>query len=94
MPGNGARRPWHLFAALVEACSRIRGGVLRSSKRNEKRVSRRNVKSQYLPEVPFMAMVAAAITVERFAPRPERAARVTGVVVIAAGVLVIARALT
>ena len=41
-----------------------------------------------------MAMVAAAITVERFAPRPERAARATGVVVIAAGVLVIARALT
>jgi predicted metal-binding membrane protein len=41
-----------------------------------------------------MAMVAAAITVERFTPRPERAARVTGVIVIAAGVLVIARALT
>jgi predicted metal-binding membrane protein len=41
-----------------------------------------------------MAMVGALITVERFAPRPERAARVTGVVVIGAGVLVIARALT
>jgi len=41
-----------------------------------------------------MAMVAAAITVERFAPRPARAARATGVVVIVAGVLVIARALT
>lgn len=40
-----------------------------------------------------MAIVAAAITVERFAPRPERAARITGVVAIAAGVLAIARAL-
>ena len=40
-----------------------------------------------------MATVTAAITVERFASRPERAARFTGVVVIAAGVLVIAGAL-
>jgi predicted metal-binding membrane protein len=40
-----------------------------------------------------MTIVAAAITVERLAPRPKRAARVTGVVIIAAGVLVVARAL-
>jgi len=40
-----------------------------------------------------MALVAAAITLERLAPRPERAARAAGVVVIAAGALVIARAL-
>jgi predicted metal-binding membrane protein len=40
-----------------------------------------------------MGMVAAAITIERFAPRPEPAARLTGVIVIAAGVVVIARAL-
>jgi predicted metal-binding membrane protein len=37
-----------------------------------------------------MALVTAAITIERFTSRPERAARVTGVVVIAAGILVIA----
>jgi predicted metal-binding membrane protein len=40
-----------------------------------------------------MGMVAAAITVERFALRPERAARLTGVILIAAGAVVIARAL-
>jgi predicted metal-binding membrane protein len=40
-----------------------------------------------------MAMVAAAITSERLAPRPERAARATGVVAIAAGALLIAGAL-
>jgi predicted metal-binding membrane protein len=40
-----------------------------------------------------MALVAAAITVERLAPRPERAARASGVVVIAVGALAIARAL-
>ena len=40
-----------------------------------------------------MAVVAAAITVERFAPMPERAARGIGVVVIAAGILAIAQAL-
>jgi predicted metal-binding membrane protein len=40
-----------------------------------------------------MVIITAAITVERFARRPERAARVIGVVVIAAGVLLIARAL-
>jgi predicted metal-binding membrane protein len=40
-----------------------------------------------------MVTVAAAITVERLAPRPERAARVTGVLVIAAGALMLARAL-
>ena len=40
-----------------------------------------------------MAIVAAAITVERLAPRPECAARVTGAVVIAAGVLMVSRAL-
>jgi hypothetical protein len=34
-----------------------RGGVLRSSKRNEKRISRKNVKSQYVPEVPACAAV-------------------------------------
>jgi predicted metal-binding membrane protein len=39
-----------------------------------------------------MAVVAAAITVERLAPRPERAARAAGVVLVAAGAVVIARA--
>ncbi len=40
-----------------------------------------------------MAMVAAAITVERLASRPERAARATGVIIVAVGALVIVRAL-
>jgi hypothetical protein len=40
-----------------------------------------------------MAVVAAAITAERWAPRPERAARIVGALAIAAGILVIARAL-
>ena len=38
-----------------------------------------------------MAVVAAAITVERLAPAGERAARVTGAVVVGAGLLLIAR---
>ncbi len=42
----------------------------------------------------IMAIVTAAITIERLAPRPERAARVGGVIVIVVGVLVIARALS
>lgn len=40
-----------------------------------------------------MGMVATAITVERFAPRPEAAARASGVVVVAAGALMVVRAL-
>lgn len=40
-----------------------------------------------------MAVVAAAITVERLAPRPDRVARGLGVAAIAAGALVLARAL-
>jgi predicted metal-binding membrane protein len=40
-----------------------------------------------------MAVVAAAITVERLAARPESAARATGVVAIATGAFAIARAL-
>jgi predicted metal-binding membrane protein len=36
--------------------------------------------------------VTAAITVERLAPAGERVARVTGAVVVAAGLLLIARA--
>ena len=40
-----------------------------------------------------MALVAAGITVERLAPRPERAARTAGVLAIAAGALMIARAI-
>jgi predicted metal-binding membrane protein len=39
-----------------------------------------------------MAIVAAAIAVERLAPAGERVARVTGVVVVAAGLFLIARA--
>jgi predicted metal-binding membrane protein len=39
-----------------------------------------------------MAVVAAAITVERLAPAGERVARATGVVVVGAGLLLIARA--
>ncbi|HYL22194.1 MAG TPA: DUF2182 domain-containing protein [Gemmatimonadales bacterium] len=40
-----------------------------------------------------IALVAAAITLERLTPRPERVARALGVVVMAAGALLIARAL-
>ncbi len=40
-----------------------------------------------------MAVVAAAITVERLAPRPPLAARATGLAVVAAGIVMIARAL-
>jgi predicted metal-binding membrane protein len=36
-----------------------------------------------------MAIVATAITVERFAPNPERAARAAGILAVAAGALVI-----
>jgi hypothetical protein len=39
-----------------------------------------------------MAVVAAAITVERLAPAGERVARATGVVVVGAGLFLIARA--
>jgi hypothetical protein len=39
-----------------------------------------------------MAVVAAAITVERLAPAGERVARATGAVVIGAGLFLIARA--
>ena len=39
-----------------------------------------------------MAAVAAAITVERLAPAGERVARVTGAVVVGAGLFLIARA--
>jgi hypothetical protein len=39
-----------------------------------------------------MAIVAAAITFERVAPRGERVARAMGVVVFAAGLILIARA--
>jgi predicted metal-binding membrane protein len=41
----------------------------------------------------IMAIVAAAITVERLAPRPERVARAAGVVIVVAGILMIVRAL-
>ena len=40
-----------------------------------------------------MALVAAAITLERLAPWPGAAARATGVAAVAAGALVVARAL-
>ena len=40
----------------------------------------------------LMTVVAAAITVERLAPRPELVARATGAAAIAAGVLLVARA--
>jgi predicted metal-binding membrane protein len=39
-----------------------------------------------------MAVVAAAITVERLAPAGERLARATGAVIVGAGVFLIARA--
>jgi predicted metal-binding membrane protein len=39
-----------------------------------------------------MVVVAAAITVERLAPEGERVARGTGAVLIAAGLLLVARA--
>jgi predicted metal-binding membrane protein len=43
-------------------------------------------------DVRAMAVVAAAITVERLAPAGERVARATGAVVVGAGLLLIARA--
>ncbi len=43
-------------------------------------------------DVRAMAVVAAAITVERLAPAGERVAQAIGVVVVGAGVLLIARA--
>jgi len=43
-------------------------------------------------ELRAMAVVAAAITVERLAPAGERVARATGAVVVAAGLFLIARA--
>ena len=39
-----------------------------------------------------MSLVAAAVTVERLAPAGERAARITGAVIVGAGVFLIARA--
>ncbi len=42
----------------------------------------------------IMAIVAAAITIERLAPRPERVARLIGVASMVVGALVIARALS
>jgi hypothetical protein len=39
-----------------------------------------------------MALVMAAITLERLAPRGERVARATGVVAVEAGVVLLARA--
>jgi predicted metal-binding membrane protein len=39
-----------------------------------------------------MAVVAAAITVERLAPAGERVARITGTVVVGAGLFLIVRA--
>jgi predicted metal-binding membrane protein len=44
-------------------------------------------------DVGVMALVAAAITVERLAPNPERTARAVGLTVIAAGAVAIGRAL-
>jgi hypothetical protein len=43
-------------------------------------------------DVRAMAVVGAAITVERLAPAGERVARATGVVVVGAGLSLIARA--
>jgi predicted metal-binding membrane protein len=43
-------------------------------------------------ELRAMAVVAAAITVERFAPSGPRVARAIGAVVVAAGLCLIARA--
>jgi predicted metal-binding membrane protein len=43
-------------------------------------------------ELRAMAVVAAAITVERLAPAGERVARVIGAIVVGAGVVLIARA--
>jgi len=40
-----------------------------------------------------VAAVAAAIALERLAPRPERIVRATGVITIGSGVFAIARAL-
>jgi predicted metal-binding membrane protein len=45
-------------------------------------------------DVPVMAVVAAAITVERLAPAAESAARGVGVVAVAAGVFLIVRAVS
>ena len=45
-----------------------------------------------LMDLRAMAVVTAAITVERLAPAGERVARVTGAVVVGAGLFLIARA--
>lgn len=45
-------------------------------------------------DVPVMAVVAAAITVERLAPAAESAARAVGVVAVAAGLFLIVRAVS
>src|SRR5262249_18845590 len=42
-------------------------------------------------DVPTMALVAAAITVERLAPTPEWIARATGLVLVATGVFEVVR---
>jgi hypothetical protein len=44
-------------------------------------------------DVGAMAIVAAAITLERVVPRPELVARAAGLAMIAAGVLMIVRAI-
>jgi predicted metal-binding membrane protein len=43
-------------------------------------------------DLPTMAVVTAAITIERFAPAAERAAQAIGTVIVGAGLLLIARA--
>jgi len=45
-----------------------------------------------LMDLRAMAIVTAAITIERLAPAGERAARAIGVVAVGAGLLLIARA--
>jgi len=81
LPGSAARRAWlhglHLGVDCSLCCSGFMMILLVSG----------------VMDLRVMLIVAAAITVERLAPRPERAARVAGVLVIAVGALVLARAL-
>jgi predicted metal-binding membrane protein len=75
-----ARTAWRHGVRLGFHCSRCCGGLMAV------------LLVVGVMDLRAMALVAAAITVERLAPAGERVARVTGAVVIGAGLFLIARA--
>jgi predicted metal-binding membrane protein len=79
--GPDARRSWHDGLRLGMRCSLCCSGFMVL------------LVVTGMMRLGTMALVAAAITLERLAPRPERVARAAGVVVLAAAGLVIVRAL-